>query len=49
MKISDAYDKIKKYGGLNYLLEEWWALHTENVVWAVRNIYEVCRNNGGLR
>ncbi|MDR2581624.1 MAG: DUF3791 domain-containing protein [Fibromonadaceae bacterium] len=49
MKASNAYDYLKKYGGLNYLLEEWWALHTENIVWAVRDIYEVCRNNGGLR
>jgi hypothetical protein len=40
---------LKKYGGLNYLLDEWWALHTENIVWAVRDIYEVCRNNGGLK
>jgi hypothetical protein len=49
MKVSNAYDYLKKYGGLSYLLDEWWALHTENIVWAVRDIYEVCRNNGGLR
>jgi len=49
MNVSNAYDYLKKYGGLSYLLEEWWALHTENIVWAVRDIYEVCRNNGGLR
>jgi hypothetical protein len=49
MKIPNAYDYLKKYGGLSYLLEEWWALHTENIVWAVRDIYEVCRNNGGLK
>ncbi|MDR2582382.1 MAG: DUF3791 domain-containing protein [Fibromonadaceae bacterium] len=49
MNVSNAYDYLKKYGGLSYLLEEWWALHTENIVWAVRDIYEVCRNNGGLK
>jgi hypothetical protein len=49
MKVSNAYDYLKKYGGLSYLLEEWWALHTENIVWAVRDIYEICRNNGGLK
>ncbi|MCL1957707.1 MAG: DUF3791 domain-containing protein [Fibromonadales bacterium] len=49
MNVSNAYDYLKKYGGLSYLLEEWWALHTENIVWAVRDIYEICRNNGGLR
>jgi len=49
MNVSNAYDYLKKYGGLSYLLEEWWALHTENIVWAVRDIYEVCRDNGGLK
>jgi hypothetical protein len=49
MSVPNAYNYLKKYGGLNYLLDEWWALHTENIVWAVRDIYEVCRNNGGLR
>jgi len=49
MKASDAYNYLKKYGGLSYLLDEWWALHTENIVWAVRDIYEVCRDNGGLK
>ena len=49
MSIPNAYNFLKKYGGLKYLLNEWWALHTENIIWAVRDIYEVCRNNGGPR
>jgi len=49
MSIPNAYNFLKKYGGLKYLLDEWWALHAENIIWAVRDIYEVCRNNGGPR
>jgi hypothetical protein len=49
MSVPNAYTYLKKYGGLQYLLDEWWALHTENIVWAVRDIYEVCLNNGGQR
>ena len=44
-----AYLYLKKYGGLDYINECWWALHTDNHLWAVRDIYEVCRSNGGLR
>ena len=49
MDIRDAYFYLKKYGGIEYLDECWWALHTDNPFWAVRDIYKVCRNNGGLR
>jgi hypothetical protein len=49
MPVSAAYQYLKKYGGLDYLLECWWALHTDNEIWAVHDIYEVCRKNGGLR
>jgi hypothetical protein len=44
-----AYLYLKKYGGLDYLNECWWALHTDNPYWAVRDIYKVCLSNGGLR
>jgi hypothetical protein len=44
-----AYQYLKKYGGLDYINECWWALHTDNPYWAVRDIYKVCRSNGGLR
>jgi hypothetical protein len=44
-----AYLYLKQYGGLDYLNECWWALHTDNPYWAVRDLYEVCRDNGGLK
>lgn len=49
MNKQTAYLYLKKYGGLSYLLENWWALHTDNPFWAVRDMYEVCRQNGGMR
>ena len=49
MNSQSAYKYLKKYGGFDFINECWWALHTDNPVWAVRSIYEVCRNNGGLR
>jgi hypothetical protein len=49
MDRQEAYRYLKKYGGLDYLYECWWALHTDNPFWAVRDMYKVCRNNGGLR
>jgi hypothetical protein len=45
----DAYLYLQKYGGLDYLFECWWALHVDNPFWAARDIYKVCRKNGGLR
>ncbi len=45
----DAYRYLKKYGGLEYLDRNWWALHTDNPIYAVRDLYDVCYNNGGLR
>ncbi|GHT46683.1 hypothetical protein AGMMS49965_24400 [Bacteroidia bacterium] len=49
MDRQEAYRYLKKYGGLDYLYECWWALHTDNPFWAVRDMFEVCRQNGGLR
>jgi hypothetical protein len=49
MKISDAYRYLKKYGGIDYLNECWWALHIDNPFWAVRDMYKVCQSNGGMR
>jgi hypothetical protein len=48
MNVQDAYRYLKKYGGLDFLNECWWALHIDNPFWAVRDIYKVCRNNGGF-
>jgi hypothetical protein len=49
MNVQQAYRYLKKYGGLDYLYENWWALHTDNPFWAVRDMYEICRKNGGMR
>ena len=49
MNSPKAYLYLKEYGGLDFLNECWWALHTDNPFWAVRSLYEVCRNNGGLK
>jgi hypothetical protein len=49
MNIQQAYFFLKKYGGLDFLMKHWWPLHTDNVIWAVHDIYEICRKNGGPR
>jgi len=49
MNRQKAYLYLEKYGGLEFLNEHWWALHTDNTMWAVRDLYEVCYENGGLR
>ena len=49
MNVQDAYFYLKKYGGWDFLNEHWWALHTDNDIWAVRDIYEICYQNGGLK
>ncbi|MDR0603719.1 MAG: DUF3791 domain-containing protein [Bacteroidales bacterium] len=49
MPVQEAYRYLKKYGGLDYLYENWWALHTDNPFWAVRDMHEVCYRNGGWK
>jgi hypothetical protein len=49
MPMPDAYQYLKKYGGLDYLYEHWWALHTDNKFYVLQDLYEVCYENGGLR
>ena len=49
MPIADAYLYLKKYGGLDFLYKHWWVLHTDNDIWAIHDIYEVCYKNGGIR
>ena len=49
MNVQDAFFYLKKYGGWDFLNEHWWALHTDSTFWAVRSIYNVCYQNGGLR
>ena len=49
MNVQEAYFYLKKYGGWDFLNEHWWALHTDNEIWAVHSIYTICCQNGGLR
>jgi hypothetical protein len=49
MNVRDAYLYLKKYKGLDFIDEHWWALHTDNVLYALNDLYTVCRENGGLR
>ncbi|GHV17632.1 hypothetical protein AGMMS49938_18510 [Fibrobacterales bacterium] len=45
MNYQQAYFYLKKTGGFDYLYDHWWALHTENPVWAVYDIFEACNAN----
>jgi hypothetical protein len=49
MPFPEAYRYLKRYGGLDFLLTHWWVLHTDNDIWAIHDIYEICRQNGGMR
>jgi len=49
MNVQKAYLYLKQYGGLDYLYENWWALHTDNPFWAIRDMLEICRQNGGQK
>lgn len=49
MNSQQAYLYLKKYGGIEFLNEHWWALHTDNPFWAIRSIYMICHKNGGMR
>lgn len=49
MNVQDAFFYLKKYGGWEYITKNWWALHTDSTFWAVSDIFDVCRKNGGLR
>jgi hypothetical protein len=43
----EAYRYLKQYGGLDFLYEHWWALHTDNEYYTLLDLYDVCRENGG--
>jgi hypothetical protein len=49
MNVQKAYFYLKKYGGWEYLNRHWWALHTDSKYQVLRDLYEVCRENGGAR
>jgi hypothetical protein len=47
MNIQNAYFYLKEHVGLDYLFDCWWALHTDNDIWAVHDIYNYCYRSGG--
>jgi hypothetical protein len=49
MKKTDAYQYLKQYGGLDFLFKHWWAMHTDDKYFALRDLYTVCLENGGRR
>ena len=49
MNVQDAYFYLKKYGAWDFINEHWWALHTDSAFWAVRSVYNICYQNGGLK
>jgi hypothetical protein len=49
MNKQTAYRYLKTYGGVDFLFEHWWALHTDNPLYAVRDLYDVCVQNGGAK
>jgi len=42
-----AYLYLKEYGGIDYIYKHWWALHTDNPRHALRDIFDICKKNGG--
>ena len=49
MNTQEAWFYLKQYGGFDFINNHWWALHTDNVLYALNDIYEVCHKNGGCR
>ena len=49
MNSADAYQYLKKYGGIDFIFEHWWTLHVESPFSACRDIYKICFKNGGPR
>jgi hypothetical protein len=41
-----AVKYLDKYGGLDYIINNWWALHIDNPDIVTDEILEVCQNNG---
>ncbi|OAV75178.1 hypothetical protein Barb7_01220 [Bacteroidales bacterium Barb7] len=49
MNRRDSYRYLKKYGGIDYVFNNWRALHIDNPFWVVREMFDVCHNNGGYK
>jgi len=42
-----SYLYLKKYGGLDFICEHWWALHIDNQDHVMDEIFDVCKKRGG--
>jgi hypothetical protein len=49
MNKQEAYRYLKKYGGIDFIFKYWWTLHVDNPFWSVRDIHDVCYENGGWK
>ena len=49
MDVQEAWFYLKRFGGFDFIVKHWWALHTDNVLYALNDIYEVCHKNGGRK
>jgi hypothetical protein len=47
MNKPEGYRYLKKYGGLDFLREHWWALHIDNQEHVMRELFDICKENGG--
>jgi hypothetical protein len=43
----EGYRYLKQYGGLDFIHEHWWALHIDNPRHVLREIFDLCKENGG--
>jgi hypothetical protein len=43
----ESYLYLEEYGGLDYIDENWWALHIDNPFWVLRELFDLCKRNGG--
>jgi hypothetical protein len=47
ISMPEACRYLEQYGGFDFMDKHWWALHTDNKYWALLDIFDVCRQNGG--
>jgi hypothetical protein len=47
MNKPEGYRYLEKYGGLDYIRENWWALHIDNQHHVLLEIFDLCKENGG--
>jgi hypothetical protein len=47
MNKPEGYIYLEKYGGLDYVCRHWWALHIDNQEYVMREIFDICKRNGG--